>query len=60
MQQQASLRMTHQRAVILEELRSVTSHPTADELYALVKKRLPRISLAMCTGTWRPWRAQAW
>ena len=43
---QTPLRMTHQRAVILEELRSVTSHPTADELYALVKKRLPRISLA--------------
>ena len=43
---QENLRMTHQRAIILEELRSVTSHPTADELYALVKKRLPRISLA--------------
>ena len=43
---QENLRMTHQRTIILEELRSVTSHPTADELYALVKKRLPRISLA--------------
>lgn len=38
-------RMTKQRAVILETLRGLTSHPTADELYALVKKKLPRISL---------------
>ena len=41
-----NLRMTHQRSIILEELRSVTSHPTADELHSLVRKRLPRISLA--------------
>jgi len=40
------LRITHQREIILEELRSVTSHPTADELYAMVRERLPRISLA--------------
>ena len=46
MMQQDNLRMTHQRSIILEELRSVTSHPTADELHALVRKRLPRISLA--------------
>jgi Fur family ferric uptake transcriptional regulator len=26
-------------------LRKVTTHPTADEVYALVRKRLPRISL---------------
>lgn len=40
------LRITHQREIILEELRSVTSHPTADELYEMVRRRLPRISLA--------------
>jgi Fur family ferric uptake transcriptional regulator len=40
------LRITHQREIILEELRSVTSHPTADELYTMVRLRLPRISLA--------------
>ncbi len=40
------MRMTHQREVILEELRRVTSHPTADELYRLVRDRLPRISRA--------------
>lgn len=39
-------RITHQREIILEELRAVTSHPTADELYDTVRQRLPRISLA--------------
>ena len=40
------VRMTHQREIILEELRQLKTHPTADELYDIVKKRLPRISLA--------------
>jgi len=38
-------RMTHQRQVILDEIRKVRTHPTADEVYELVRKRLPRISL---------------
>ncbi len=38
-------RMTKQRKVILEELRKVCSHPTADEVYDMVRQRLPRISL---------------
>jgi Fe2+/Zn2+ uptake regulation proteins len=38
-------RMTKQRSIILEVLRSVKTHPTADELYTLVRERLPRISL---------------
>jgi len=38
-------RNTLQRKVILEELRSVTSHPTAVELYEMVRRRIPRISL---------------
>ena len=38
-------RMTSQRQVILEEIRKVHSHPTADEIYEKVRKRLPRISL---------------
>jgi len=37
--------MTRQRQVILEELRKVKTHPSADELHEKVKKRLPRISL---------------
>lgn len=38
-------RMTRQRRIILEELRQLTTHPTADDLYEIVRKRLPRISL---------------
>lgn len=38
-------RMTRQRRLILEELRAVKSHPTAEEIYMLVRSRLPRISL---------------
>ncbi len=37
--------MTRQRQIILEELRTVDSHPSADEVYEMVRKRLPRISL---------------
>ena len=40
-----ALRMTRQRQVILEELRRVCTHPGADEIYTLVRRRLPRISL---------------
>ncbi|ADU61822.1 MAG: transcriptional repressor [Pseudodesulfovibrio sp.] len=38
-------RLSKQRKVILEELRKVTSHPTADEVYDMVRKIIPRISL---------------
>lgn len=38
-------RMTRQRALILEVLRNVTSHPTADEIYGMVRAKMPRISL---------------
>lgn len=41
----AKLRMTKQRQVILEELRGVVSHPTAGDLCQMVRARLPRISL---------------
>lgn len=40
------LRMTNQREIILSELRQCITHPSADELYERVKKKLPRISLA--------------
>ena len=45
MQKQLNLRRTRQRKVILEELCKVDTHPSADEVYAMVRKRLPRISL---------------
>lgn len=41
-----SLRMTNQRQRILEELRKSKRHLTADELYEMVRKKMPRISLA--------------
>lgn len=39
------MRLTNQRKIILQELRSVKTHPTADEVYNLVRKKMPRISL---------------
>jgi Fe2+ or Zn2+ uptake regulation protein len=45
LQKQSNLRMTRQRKVILEELRKVSTHPSADEVYEMVRRRLPRISL---------------
>jgi Fur family ferric uptake transcriptional regulator len=38
-------RTTVQRQVILEELKKLKTHPTADELYQRVRKLIPRISL---------------
>ncbi len=39
------IRMTRQRRLILEELRKLETHPTADELYVMLRKKMPRISL---------------
>jgi len=41
----AELRKTPQRRVILELLREARWHPTADELFQAVRRRLPRVSL---------------
>lgn len=41
----SAFRMTRQREVLLEELCRCADHPTADQLYARVRRRLPRISL---------------
>lgn len=38
-------RTTKQRTIILQKLREVTSHPTADEIYAMTREKLPKISL---------------
>lgn len=45
MEQLPKMRLTTQRQIILEELTKVTSHPTAGEVYDMVRKRLPRIGL---------------
>ncbi len=42
----APMRNTRQRRVILEELVKLRSHPTAEELHRIVRRRIPRISLA--------------
>ncbi len=39
-------RMTNQRRVMLEELKQLRSHPTADELHHIVRRRLPKLSIA--------------
>lgn len=39
------IRMTTQRQILLEELAKAKNHPTACELYDMVRKRLPRIGL---------------
>lgn len=38
-------RMTKQRGLILQVMRETKSHPTADEVYQVVRQRLPKISL---------------
>ena len=38
-------RLTNQKRIILEYLRSVKTHPTAEKVYLEVKKKLPQISL---------------
>ena len=40
----ADRRLTRPRLVLLEELRKVVTHPSADEIHRLVRKRLPRVS----------------
>jgi Fe2+ or Zn2+ uptake regulation protein len=42
----AGWRFTRQRAAVYDYLRSAETHPTAEEIYAAVRKLNPRISLA--------------
>jgi Fur family transcriptional regulator, ferric uptake regulator len=39
------VRITKQRQVLLEILCGLTNHPSADDLYLLLRERMPRISL---------------
>jgi Fur family transcriptional regulator, peroxide stress response regulator len=43
---EAGLRLTRQRSAVFDYLRSVDSHPTAEEVYSAVRKEIPHISLA--------------
>ena len=42
----AGCRYTTQRAAVFDYLEAVKTHPTAEEVYLAVRRRLPRISLA--------------
>lgn len=39
------MRLTKQRKTMLAELMKLKSHPTADEFYIVMRRKLPRISL---------------
>ena len=52
-----NMRLTTQRQIILEELSKVKSHPTANEVYDMVRKRLPRIGLEVVEFEGSPLRA---
>jgi Fe2+ or Zn2+ uptake regulation protein len=43
---QAGWRFTRQRAAVFDYLCSVDTHPTAEEVYSAVRRRIPKISLA--------------
>jgi Fur family transcriptional regulator, peroxide stress response regulator len=44
--ERAGWRYTRQRAEVFAHLRSIDSHPTAEQVFASVRRRLPNISLA--------------
>jgi Fe2+ or Zn2+ uptake regulation protein len=46
-------RMTVQRRLILETLESFSGHPTAEDIYAVVKKKAPRLHLSTVYRTIR-------
>jgi len=45
MKQKKTRRMTVQAEATLEELRKLKTHPTAEELHNILRKRLPKVSL---------------
>jgi Fe2+ or Zn2+ uptake regulation protein len=45
MESKKKLRNTEPRRIILQEIKHSKSHPTADEIYEIVKKKVPRVSL---------------
>lgn len=44
--EQAGWRLTAQRAAVFDYLRSVETHPTAEDVFAAVRAALPKLSLA--------------
>ncbi len=41
-----NIAVTHQRQVLFETMQMMTGHPSPEEVYARVKKKIPAISLA--------------
>lgn len=39
------MKLTMQRKILLEELKKLKSHPTADDFFVILRKKLPKISL---------------
>jgi Fur family transcriptional regulator, peroxide stress response regulator len=44
--QENGIAVTHQRQVLYEVMKTMHGHPSPEEVYARVKKRVPAISLA--------------
>src|SRR5437762_9202985 len=44
--EQSGWRYTRQRAAVFAYLRAVTTHPTAEQVFAAVRQQIPNISLA--------------
>jgi Fur family peroxide stress response transcriptional regulator len=44
--QRHGIAVTHQRQVVFEAMQAMHGHPTPEEVYLLVKERVPAISLA--------------
>ena len=44
--QENGIALTHQRQVLYEVMKTMHGHPSPEEVYAQVKKRVPAISLA--------------
>jgi Fe2+ or Zn2+ uptake regulation protein len=44
--EQAGWRFTRQRAAVFDYLRSVDTHPTAEQVFVAVRRQIPNISLA--------------
>ncbi len=41
----AGLKYSRQREAVLDYLRSTTSHPTAEEIYSVIRQEFPKVSL---------------
>ncbi len=39
------MKITMQRKILLDELKKLKSHPTADEFFVILRKKLPKVSL---------------